>query len=858
MTEPLLDDHDNVLRDDSLASTVREISGLDAEKERSHGVTSSTSTSFPRGLMVCAREGHPDNPRLAQDPAMSGLGHSLPSDPSLYSRPVTTRHMQSSPSSNSAFTNAQNPRYPVISSSSLHDQRSDFRQFLQQPININVEHLPSFTYPHSYHLPDIPDSNTMGRNVHAHYQTTVQPPQTFHFNRHPHEGPPGAPHPFVNAGTYSHARSPPHQSSLPHLPGGYVFRSANYSPSNSVPPYGYPPPQGYSPPMYSPYSVSPYNQSRSPEVGRHRAWCYSLHHPAVQFDDTVGYQNNVSGSRPIHSHINPYYTSASSPHMSLPVSPISTRLSSPEQRLNQGTDSTPGSGVRGGNKPLVRRPYHPNPPVHRSEWVMWAGNVPSDATHDMLWRFFTKFPEGTPDVPAKSGVLSIFLISRSSCAFVNYEEEHYLNAAIKHFNGRPLRPGDPRCPKLVCRIRKKDDDLRAGVGGQRGIGMHIRWIKEQKARAAEKRVSPTTEPLDLDDMSTDVLPEISSLSISSDDDPGARRRPQSLASSSSFASSNSGFLSRFFPQRYFILKSLTQSDLDLSKDRGLWATQKHNEGILDQAFRTSQDVYLIFSVNKSGEFYGYARMAGPIRRGGHKVSWALRGSESVSSGPSLSPSTRRGDDKGISPDAPTKNSQGNLFFSPDANRLVDESPLFMTGDDLKQEAGLTRFALPTEDVQSAPAELGVVHQKMTMQNPSARLSLDHMVVPSIRDVPEKFELDPLAPVRAIRSGPGDSHASTLEVVAEEMEKGGDDVMSDAQEGAEGKGSTKKGEERDGWGEPFKIEWLSTERISFQKTRQIRNPWNHDREVKVSRDGTELEPGVGRKLIEDWALLAGKQ
>ncbi|KAG5350920.1 hypothetical protein C0989_008671 [Termitomyces sp. Mn162] len=251
-------------------------------------------------------------------------------------------------------------------------------------------------------------------------------------------------------------------------------------------------------------------------------------------------------------------------------------------------------------------------------------------------------------------------------------------------------------------------------------------------------------------------------------------------------------------------------------------------------------------------------MAGPIRRGGHKVSWALRGSESVSSGPSLSPSTRRGDDKGISPDAPTKNSQGNLFFSPDANRLVDESPLFMTGDDLKQEAGLTRFALPTEDVQSAPAELGVVHQKMTMQNPSARLSLDHMVVPSIRDVPEKFELDPLAPVRAIRSGPGDSHASTLEVVAEEMEKGGDDVMSDAQEGAEGKGSTKKGEERDGWGEPFKIEWLSTERISFQKTRQIRNPWNHDREVKVSRDGTELEPGVGRKLIEDWALLAGKQ
>jgi hypothetical protein len=40
---------------------------------------------------------------------------------------------------------------------------------------------------------------------------------------------------------------------------------------------------------------------------------------------------------------------------------------------------------------------------------------------------------------------------------------------------------------------------------------------------------------------------------------------------------------------------------------GVWATQKHNEGILDRAFRTSKDVFLVFSVTKSGEFYGYAR-----------------------------------------------------------------------------------------------------------------------------------------------------------------------------------------------------------------------------------------------------------
>lgn len=42
-------------------------------------------------------------------------------------------------------------------------------------------------------------------------------------------------------------------------------------------------------------------------------------------------------------------------------------------------------------------------------------------------------------------------------------------------------------------------------------------------------------------------------------------------------------------------------------ERGIWATQKHNELILDQAYRSSKEVILIFGVNKSGEFYGFAR-----------------------------------------------------------------------------------------------------------------------------------------------------------------------------------------------------------------------------------------------------------
>lgn len=51
-----------------------------------------------------------------------------------------------------------------------------------------------------------------------------------------------------------------------------------------------------------------------------------------------------------------------------------------------------------------------------------------------------------------------------------------------------------------------------------------------------------------------------------------------------------------------------------------------------------------------------------------------------------------------------------------------------------------------------------------------------------------------------------------------------------------------------FGKPFKITWISTERLPFYRTRGLRNPWNTNREVKIARDGTELEPSVGRKLV----------
>lgn len=57
--------------------------------------------------------------------------------------------------------------------------------------------------------------------------------------------------------------------------------------------------------------------------------------------------------------------------------------------------------------------------------------------------------------------------------------------------------------------------------------------------------------------------------------------------------------------------------------------------------------------------------------------------------------------------------------------------------------------------------------------------------------------------------------------------------------------------RASWGTSFPVVWIRVQPLPFTRTRHLRNPWNADREVKVSRDGTELEPSIGRQLLAQW-------
>lgn len=170
----------------------------------------------------------------------------------------------------------------------------------------------------------------------------------------------------------------------------------------------------------------------------------------------------------------------------------------------------------------------------------------------------------------------------------------------------------------------------------------------------------------------------------------------------------------------------------------------------------SDNVYLVFSANKSGEYFGYARMTSPIN-----------------------------DDPAAA-----------IEFAPKAQSSADV--------DLPK-------AIATEATEFAP--------KGRIIDDSARGTIF-------------WEVDR----------------------GDQTPDGGQDEESGGSVGGDG-GSVQGvgqengvGAESKAWGKPFRLEWLSTARLPFYKTRGLRNPWNSNREVKIARDGTELEPSVGRRLI----------
>eukprot|EP00238_Polyblepharides_amylifera_P003280 CAMPEP_0196592464 /NCGR_PEP_ID=MMETSP1081-20130531/72818_1 /TAXON_ID=36882 /ORGANISM="Pyramimonas amylifera, Strain CCMP720" /LENGTH=317 /DNA_ID=CAMNT_0041916175 /DNA_START=82 /DNA_END=1032 /DNA_ORIENTATION=- len=76
-----------------------------------------------------------------------------------------------------------------------------------------------------------------------------------------------------------------------------------------------------------------------------------------------------------------------------------------------------------------------------------------------------------------------------------------------------------------------------------------------------------------------------------------------------------------YDRRFFILKSINHNNIASAIEHGVWATQRQNEEKLNHAYYSADKVYLVFSVNSSHHFQGYARMVSPILDRQNSTMW---------------------------------------------------------------------------------------------------------------------------------------------------------------------------------------------------------------------------------------------
>ncbi|KAJ5946221.1 Nucleotide-binding alpha-beta plait [Penicillium verhagenii] len=460
-------------------------------------------------------------------------------------------------------------------------------------------------------------------------------------------------------------------------------------------PYGLPQHPGTAPHggggHYSPYAANPSLQN----LGTGQAPIYGNGYYAHPYPASYGHGTpSLTGPVQSRSHTRQG-----------PRGPLSVNAPKEDRRLSELTYDVSKTIVDGSNPsklahvPLLADPISlaqsmstpstPRGPPRKPKQsgnALWVGNLPPGANVMDLKDHFSQ--------DATSDIESVFLISKSNCAFVNYKSALACAAALGRFHDSRFQG-----VRLVCRLRKGFTVPGSGSTGP-------------PSRRSEESADPTDEEV-LGATEFRPVPPLDDGTRSSD--------------------------------RYFVVKSLTVEDLELSKQSGIWATQSHNETNLNQAFKTTEHVYLIFSANKSGEYFGYARMLSPIN-----------------------------DDEDLALEMPAR----------------------------------------PEPLPGNVEELEVTPTLATATAPKGRI------------------ID-------------DSARGTIFWEVESLDDEYDEVRSEKSE------LPTEEPEADGqtFGKPFRIQWLSTGRVPFHRTRGLRNPWNANREVKIARDGTEIEPTVGRKLIQ---------
>jgi RNA recognition motif-containing protein len=176
----------------------------------------------------------------------------------------------------------------------------------------------------------------------------------------------------------------------------------------------------------------------------------------------------------------------------------------------------------------------------QSGHALWVGNLPPGATVIDLKDHFSR--DATRDIE------SLFLISKSNCAFVNYRSEAACAAAMQRFHDSRFQG-----VRLVCRLRRSST---AASG-----------VPTAPASMSGRRMSTSSSKSPVFG-APDGITEDSELTTED--------RTETDAASPGKA-----------VEKFFIVKSLTLQDLEQSVVNGIWATQAHNEEALNKAYEVS-------------------------------------------------------------------------------------------------------------------------------------------------------------------------------------------------------------------------------------------------------------------------------
>ncbi|KAJ3163215.1 hypothetical protein HDU86_002384 [Geranomyces michiganensis] len=212
--------------------------------------------------------------------------------------------------------------------------------------------------------------------------------------------------------------------------------------------------------------------------------------------------------------------------------------------------------------------------------ALWVGNLPDNVSDTDIRAFFSD-----------CNILSIRNMQETHCAFLNFSSyEEVIDTAHRYrlaeFWGYAIET-NPRVNHARKHPRRN----------QRGS---FSSSTSSKSTSSAKTPSPPASP----------PPQARSLSSSSSSSPASSgSSPDTITDKPSNPTHHNHQPTK---DRFFILKCIGQENLDIARKRNQWATQRANEAKLNNAYRECDNVFLIFGENKSGKFYGCARMAGPI------------------------------------------------------------------------------------------------------------------------------------------------------------------------------------------------------------------------------------------------------